>query len=890
MAISRNKIYEMTKQLDKDYEEMLRKNFEGNKVRVVKEYLARKYPVSTKEVDELFNEALQIARSIDDADKSALALRYIASKLAKIDVNRALQVARSIDDAIWRARALSNIAVELAKVDMDRALNIFNEALQIARSIDDADKRVWTLSNIAVELAKVDVDRALNIFNEALQIARSIDDADKRVWTLSNIASKLAKIDVNRALQVARSIDKANWRAWVLSDGAVELAKVDVDRALNIFNEALQVARSIDGAYLRACALSNIAGELAKIDVNRAMNVFNEALQTARCIDDAFFRASTLSDIASNLAKIDVNRALQVARSIDDADERALALRDIAVELAKVDVNRALQVARSIDDAIWRARALSNIAVELTKVDVNRALQVARSIDDAIWRARALSNIAVELAKTLSKKALDSIPDELVLRIVDENWSDSKIREFLRNIVRQLEIKQEWEEIAARQRIAGLNVPEMPQEYKRLKDDFENLRGLSANARVSVNFQREIIVNRWSKGEIVVKNEGDINVEDVEIEVQSDVVEVRGLKKVKILKRGESKKIPVRIKSKDAGYVPVEIKIKYRNPLSEKEEERVIYPEIYVKKEAREKVMPTTTAAAAGAHIPLNRVKRIYGIKGEKEKKYKWGELSVYDIVKKIGSGGFSDVYLVEKEGRKYAMKIPKGVDLRGDDTIVLSEKDLEQYGKEAEIWAMLTEKVPDAVINLIDAGIHPFPWFVMELGDKSLKDAVNGLSYEEKIKLAMDLLSKLDKIHHFGVVHKDIKPENVLHAGGEWKFTDFGLSKIVNRSCKSSQSGTLLYMAPEQISKKKFGGTDWRTDIWQMGVMIYELLTGHLPFEAEDVWEITGMILRDEPVPATEYGLSKEVWRVIEKALRKDKEKRWQSAAEMKRELEVIL
>jgi len=67
-----------------------------------------------------------------------------------------------------------------------------------------------------------------------------------------------------------------------------------------------------------------------------------------------------------------------------------------------------------------------------------------------------------------------------------------------------------------------------------------------------------------------------------------------------------------------------------------------------------------------------------------------------------------------------------------------------------------------------------------------------------EKIKIAIELLDKLDRIHRHKVVHKDIKPENILYAGGEWKFTDFGLSKIINKSSKSSQmlSGTLLYMA----------------------------------------------------------------------------------------------
>jgi serine/threonine protein kinase len=237
-------------------------------------------------------------------------------------------------------------------------------------------------------------------------------------------------------------------------------------------------------------------------------------------------------------------------------------------------------------------------------------------------------------------------------------------------------------------------------------------------------------------------------------------------------------------------------------------------------------------------------------------------------------------------------MKIPKGLDWKLGETLILREGDLEQYGKEAVIWAMLTEKVPDGVVHLIDAGKTPFPWFVMELADRSLAEAQRDMSYEEKIGVIIDLLGKLEKIHRLEVVHKDIKPENILYAGGEWKFTDFGLSKVLNKSSKSTQmmSGTWLYMAPEQISKKKFGGTDWRTDIWQMGVMLYELLTGHLPFEADDAGELAMSVMIEDPVPATEYGVDEEVWKVLKKAFQKKKEDRWQSAMVMKKELERVV
>ena len=292
--------------------------------------------------------------------------------------------------------------------------------------------------------------------------------------------------------------------------------------------------------------------------------------------------------------------------------------------------------------------------------------------------------------------------------------------------------------------------------------------------------------------------------------------------------------------------------------------------------------------------VPINKeyVRNIYSANTPEKKPptFDFGDFSLYHILHKIGSGGFSDVYAVERSGKRYAMKIPKGVDLKGSDTLMLKEKDLEGYGKEAEIWAMLTEREPQAVVNLVDAGIRPFPWFVMEIGERKLGDVGNA-PVQEKLRIISELLGKLDRIHHYGVVHKDIKPDNILFASGNWKFTDFGLSKVLSMSSKSSVgfSGTMFYMAPEQVSKKHFGNTDWRTDIWQMGVLAYEMLTGHTPFEAEDAFEITGMILRDEPIPGTRYGMDERLWNVVKKALEKRKEDRWQGASEFRNAFEKV-
>lgn len=266
---------------------------------------------------------------------------------------------------------------------------------------------------------------------------------------------------------------------------------------------------------------------------------------------------------------------------------------------------------------------------------------------------------------------------------------------------------------------------------------------------------------------------------------------------------------------------------------------------------------------------------------------YQWGSFAGYKLNKKIGSGGFSEVYIVTQFDSSYAMKIPRGISIDGSETIDLKRSELGRCVKEAHIWAKLTQNEPDTVVNLIEAGTDPFPWFVMEIAETTLRKQMGALEYKQALSLSKDLLQKLDRIHHYSVIHKDIKPENILKVDGEWKFSDFGLSKVIGTASQASQvlSGTMQYMAPEQISKK-FGRTDWRTDIWQMGVLTYELLTNHRPFQADDPMEISMAILHEEPIPGTEFGMEPAVWDVVKKALEKDRKNRWESAGVFGREL----
>jgi hypothetical protein len=257
------------------------------------------------------------------------------------------------------------------------------------------------------------------------------------------------------------------------------------------------------------------------------------------------------------------------------------------------------------------------------------------------------------------------------------------------------------------------------------------------------------------------------------------------------------------------------------------------------------------------------------------------GDLAAYREARLLGSGGFSTVYKVRRGTEECALKVPGGFSL-GDmkKTVYLRPEDHERYLKEAEIWRRLTEQTPSAVIRLIDTGVEPFPWFSMELGEGNLAELSFDIDREDRTALMVDLLGKLDSIHRQGVVHKDIKPENILRVKDNWKFSDFGLSIIVGASSHHSvgmSAGTWRYKAPEQVSRK-LGHIDAVTDVWQMGVLAFELLTDRSPFSATDPASISLEIINEEvdlsPLPLDFQG-------VIEKALMKKKKERWQTAQE---------
>lgn len=258
-----------------------------------------------------------------------------------------------------------------------------------------------------------------------------------------------------------------------------------------------------------------------------------------------------------------------------------------------------------------------------------------------------------------------------------------------------------------------------------------------------------------------------------------------------------------------------------------------------------------------------------------------------YEILEHIGSGGMADVYKARclKTNRYVAVKVLRK-EYSEDETLI------RRFTSEARSTADLHH--PNVVSILDegnDQGIH---YIVMELAEgMTLKRYIRRygrLSVRETVDFAIQIAGGIQAAHEHGIVHRDIKPQNIIVSdSGKIKVTDFGIAKAATGdTIASSTMGSVRYLSPEQA---RGGYSDARSDIYSLGITMYEMATGKVPFDGENTVAIALMHLRDEIVPPRNYfpDIPVSLENIILKCTRKKPEERYQTAEELIADLKQV-
>ena len=305
--------------------------------------------------------------------------------------------------------------------------------------------------------------------------------------------------------------------------------------------------------------------------------------------------------------------------------------------------------------------------------------------------------------------------------------------------------------------------------------------------------------------------------------------------------------------------------------------------------EAVRREVESLLAVSAGAADFLERPaigEVAEAISGHREKLRAGQGLGHYEIIRLLGIGGMGEVYLAEDS------RLHRHVALKVINDSLGNPQHLQRFLREAQAASALNHPHICTIYEINDQGYTPFIAMEYVDGETLDKKIKSGLGSKQFLDIALQVADALAEAHAHDIVHRDIKPANIIITPrGQAKVLDFGLAKKVSAKSEDetqkmiSRAGTIIgtanYMSPEQARGKE---VDARCDIFSFGIVLFEMISGELPFDGEEPMDVISSILNREPAPLHRLvpDVSPDLERIINKTLRKDRDERYQTVRDL--------
>src|SRR3954447_6591780 len=252
-----------------------------------------------------------------------------------------------------------------------------------------------------------------------------------------------------------------------------------------------------------------------------------------------------------------------------------------------------------------------------------------------------------------------------------------------------------------------------------------------------------------------------------------------------------------------------------------------------------------------------------------------------YVLVRFLGRGQFGEVWLAEKQlqfskrsfqhALKFLFNLGDEINLKSAEAEIDTWIEASGHPNVMSVLDMLVHNDHIIIANEYAEGGSLKKWLTLSNGKAP--------SHEKALEMMVGILSGIEHLHSRNVVHRDLKPDNILLQNNFPRITDFGISRIISAGSMSTVAmGSPFYMSPESFD----GSKSTQTDIWSAGVLLYEMLSGEHPYKSDTIFGLVTAIRQAEPKPLPEY-VPPELRQIVDRALQKDLTRRYQTAQDMR-------